>query len=188
MPDTRTDEQLVELARAGDAGAFRELYDRFYPRAYRLAFGMAGSHDLAQDLTQEIFVRVYQKLDRYQQRSSFATWFYRLAINSSLNSRKRYAWNPREWSEDAGMPNLSVAAGTVEGAVLRAQVQEQIGRALQRLKPESRLIVILKDVEGLSIAEIAERLDCSPGTVASRLFRARDNLARRLGHLRDTLE
>jgi RNA polymerase sigma-70 factor (ECF subfamily) len=186
LQDSRTDEELVELALAEDAGAFRELYDRFYSRAYRLAFGMTGRHDLAEDLTQDIFMRVYQKLNKYERRSSFATWFFRLAVNSTLNSRKRHKRDAHESIEAHKALPVSIAGKSMETRVLCRQIQDQIGLALLALKPKMRMIVILKDIEGLNIAEIAERLNCSKGTVASRLFRARDQLARKLDHLRNT--
>ena len=186
LQDFRTDEELVEVALAGHAEGFRELYDRFYSRTYRLAYGMTGRHDLAEDLTQEIFMRAYEKLDKYEGKSSFATWFYRLAVNCSLNSRKRARTDLHEIPESLDALPLARTYKLAETSVLRQQVQAQINRALLSLKPKMRLIVILKDIEGLNIGEIAERLNCSKGTVASRLFRARDLLARKLEHLRNT--
>jgi RNA polymerase sigma-70 factor, ECF subfamily len=186
LQDHRTDEELVESALAGHAQAFRELYDRFYSRAYRLAYGMTGRHELAEDLTQEVFMRAFQKLDKYDRKSSFATWFYRLAVNSSLNYKKREMKEAHESTDAQRVPPCSSTFKLVETNILRRQVQEQINRALLSLKPKFRIIVILKDVEGLNIAEIAERLNCSKGTVASRLFRARDLLAEKLAHLRNT--
>ena len=186
LQDDRTDEELVEVALAGQAEGFRELYDRFYSRAYRLAYGMTGRHDLAEDLTQEIFMRAYEKLEKYERKSSFSTWFYRLAVNCSLNSRKRTGKESQVPAEaETALPHAESHTG-MESSVLRQQVQSQINRALLSLKPKMRVIVILKDIEGLNIAEIAERLNCSTGTVASRLFRARDLLARKLEHLRHT--
>jgi RNA polymerase sigma-70 factor (ECF subfamily) len=187
LQDFRSDEELVEIALAGQAEAFRELYDRFYSRAYRLAYGMTGRHDLAEELTQEIFMRAFQKLGKYERRSSFATWFYRLSLNSCLNCRTREAKELHESTETQDPLPLAVPCKSVETRVLQHQVQAQINRALLSLKPKMRIIVILKDIEGLNLAEIAERLNCSQGTVASRLFRARDLLARKLEHLRNTL-
>jgi RNA polymerase sigma-70 factor (ECF subfamily) len=187
LQDFRTDEQLVDVTLAGQAEAFRELYDRFYSRAYRLAYGMTGRHELAEDLTQEIFMRAYQKLDKYERRSSFATWFYRLAVNHILNARSLEKGAHHEaLASTNGLP-LPSAEKPADSGILRQQIQAQINRALLSLKPKMRIIVILKDIEGLNIAEIAERLNCSKGTVASRLFRARDLLAQKLEHLRNTL-
>ncbi|HXD32419.1 MAG TPA: RNA polymerase sigma factor [Pyrinomonadaceae bacterium] len=185
LQDVKTNEELVAETLGARPEAFRELYDRFYSRTYRVAYGMTGRHELAEDLTQEIFIRAFQKLAKYDRRSSFATWFYRLSINHSLNYRKREMKESHKAEVDAQFP-ASVAEQRIELTILGQQVQTQINRALISLKPKHRMVVILKDVEGLNIAEIAERMNCSAGTVASRLFRARDLLARKLDHLRDT--
>lgn len=187
LQDVITNEELVAETLGARPEAFRELYDRFYSRAYRLAYGMTGRHELAEDLTQEIFLRAFQKLSKYDRRSSFATWFYRVAINHSLNYRKREMKESHETPESEDQFPSTEAERRIESIILGQQVQSQINRALISLKPKHRMVVILKDVEGLNIAEIAERMNCSPGTIASRLFRARDLLARKLEHLRDTL-
>ncbi len=187
MQDYRTDEELVAETLAGRIEVFQELYDRFYARAYRLAYGMTGRYELAEDLTQEIFLRAYQKLGKYDRKSSFATWFYRLAVNSSLNYRKREMKDTLNTTEFHEQLPMAGASKVMETSILRQQIQGQINRALLSLKPKLRVIVILKDIEGLQISDIAERLNCSKGTVASRLFRARDLLARKLEHLRNTL-
>lgn len=182
---TRTDEQLVGLALAGDATAFADLYERFYSRTYRMAYSMTGHRGAAEDLTQEIFMRAYQRLKDYGGQSSFSTWFYRLAVNHSLNYRRHERGALREEAAD----NLESfaqpgALKQIEATVLQKQIQEQIHRALVALKPKLRIVVILKDIEGLSYEEIAERVNCSTGTVASRLNRGRKLLAHRLEHLK----
>jgi RNA polymerase sigma-70 factor (ECF subfamily) len=182
---TITDERLVELSLGGDAGAFAELYDRFYPRTYRIAYGMTGRRASAEDLTQEIFMRAYERLKDYGGQSSFSTWFYRLAVNHSLNYRRHERGRAREQQHhDAEAIAEPRALRQVEAGVLQKQIQRQIQDALLALKPKLRVIVVLKDIEGLSYEEIAERANCSTGTVASRLNRARRLLARRLGHLK----
>ena len=187
LRDVTTNEELVEQTLGVRPEAFRELYDRFYSRTYRLAYGMTGRHEPAEDLTQEIFLRAFQKLHKYDRKSSFATWFYRLAVNHSLNYRKREMKETHEGADDEEQLPAPGGFNRVETNILGQQVQIQINRALISLKPKHRMVVILKDVEGLNIAEIAERMNCSPGTIASRLFRARNLLARKLEHLRNTL-
>jgi RNA polymerase sigma-70 factor, ECF subfamily len=189
VPDlevTRTDEELVDMILAGQDEVFAELYDRFYTRTYRLTYGMVGQHALAEDITQEIFMRAYQKLGKYDRHSKFSTWFYRLAVNLCLNFRKRERGRPLATSDNLDMLPLWGADLQVEAKILERQVQNHIHRALLSLKPKLRMIVILKDVDGLDYQEIAERMKCSKGTVASRLSRARQLLARKLGHLRGT--
>jgi RNA polymerase sigma-70 factor (ECF subfamily) len=176
------DEELARLVAAGQAEVFAELYARYYARAYRLAWGMTGQRGAAEELTQEIFVRAWQKLGQFRGEASFGTWFYRLAARCCLNHRSR---SPRhetlEVVEEAPLP---AGMKQVESNVERQELQRAVQRALLSLKPEWRLIVILKDIEGLSYEEIAARLDCSTGTIASRLNRARALLARKLEHLR----
>ncbi len=176
-----TDEELVKLIRAGDERAFAELYGRYRLGIFRLAYAMTGSPETAEDVTQEVFLRVYEKLHRFHGQAKFSTWLYRLAVNCCLNHCRR---------ERAGE---SLAQGhrvqgeepePMEAKVLGAQIRDRVHRAILSLPPELRVTVILKEIEGLNYAEIARRMGCSEGTVASRLNRARKLLARKLEHLR----
>jgi RNA polymerase sigma-70 factor, ECF subfamily len=183
--DRLTDEELARLVAAGQGEVFAQLYERYYARAYRLAWAMTGQRGAAEELTQEIFLRAWQKMDQFRGESSFGTWFYRLAARCCLNHRSR--WPAHETLEAvAELPQLG-AMKQLDTNVQQQQLQSAVQRALLSLKPEWRLIVILKDIEGLSYEEIAVRLDCSTGTVASRLNRARTLLARKLEHLRGTV-
>jgi RNA polymerase sigma-70 factor (ECF subfamily) len=177
------DEELVKLVLAGQGDLFALLYERYYWRAFRTAYGMTGNHGAAEDLTQEIFMRMYERLKDFRSEAAFSTWFYRLAVNQSLNYRRKHRnVTQAEASDDqfsvAGDPSTSGAD------LLREQIHEQVHRALLTLKPKFRIIVILKDIEGLSYEEIARRTNCSPGTIASRLNRSRKLLARKLEHLK----
>jgi RNA polymerase sigma-70 factor (ECF subfamily) len=149
---------------------------------------MTGQREQAEDLTQEIFLRVYERLNTFQGQATFATWFYRIALNHSLNycrnerRRRRTVANP-----DEGQATVLVELRVVEQAdatLLRKEIQQQLRSALLSLKPEIRALILLKEIEGLSYEEIAERLECSPGTVASRLSRGRRLLARKLESLK----
>lgn len=179
LETSQSDEELARTVIRGSRENFALLYRRYYSRTFRLAYGMTADRESAEDLTQEIFIRTYHKLDRFHFQSSFATWFYRLALNHCLNFRQRKL--PPEshlrGDEDAHNDQL-------EDQIFRVQIQEQVHRALLQLRPKLRLILILKDIEGLSYAEVADRLNISTGTVASRLNRARLQLAHKLRHLK----
>jgi RNA polymerase sigma-70 factor (ECF subfamily) len=144
---------------------------------------MTANRETSEDLTQEIFIRVFQKLPQFNFQASFATWFYRLALNHCLNYARRRATPPQAIDE---LPEPSLN-GAMEDGIFQEQLQSHIHKALLTLKPKLRLILILKDIEGLSYAEVAERLELSEGTVASRLNRARKVLALKLTHLRGTV-
>ena len=185
--DELQDESIVSRIRTGER-LFGLLFERYRTRTFALAFGMTGQREQAEDLTQEIFLRVYERLNTFQGQAKFATWFYRIALNHCLNHcrnegrRRRTVANPGE-----GQATVLVELRVVEQAdatLLRKEIQQQLRSALLSLKPEVRVLILLKEIEGLSYEEIAERLECSPGTVASRLSRGRRLLARKLESLK----
>ena len=183
--ETQTDEVLVALVVGGEPEVFAELYQRYYTRAYRLAYGMTGQRGAAEELTQEIFMRVYERLHLFRGESRFATWFYRLAVNQSLNYRRgEQSARYEEAVDEEELNYLMSSQPGIEAGLLQKQIQLQVHQAMLGLKPKLRMMVILKDIEGLSYEEIAARANCSTGTVASRLNRARKLLARKLEHLK----
>lgn len=185
LPEQLPDEELARRVAGGQVEVFALLYERYYARAFRLAWGMTGERGAAEELTQEIFLRVWQKAGQFRGESSFSTWFYRLATRCCLNLRHRrpgaVVFEALDVIEQLPHPS---AMKQIEAPLEQQQLQDEVQRALLSLKPEWRLVVLLKDLEGLSYDEIAVRLECSAGTVASRLNRARALLARKLAHLR----
>ena len=183
------DEHLVARICAGEGALFAQLYRRYYTRTRALAFGMTGRREQADDMTQEIFLRAYERLDSYNGHSSFATWFYRLAVNHCLNycrRERRHHTAAADVDEAQSVPAISGAGAEdhMAAILLQHQVQTQVRQALLTLKPEMRVLIVMKEIEGLSYEEIAERLNCSIGTIASRLSRARKLLARKLETLK----
>jgi RNA polymerase sigma-70 factor (ECF subfamily) len=177
-----TDEELVAQFLSGNREAFAHLYRRYYERTYRLAYGMTGDRAAAEDMAQEVFMRVYERLEQFEGRARFSTWFYRVTINHCLRRRERTAAIRAETPLDEG--SEPGASPRVDEGIFQEQVHLQVHRALLSLRPVPRMIVVLKDIEGLSYGEIAERMNCSEGTVASRLNRARRLLGRKLAHLK----
>ncbi|MDQ3803941.1 MAG: sigma-70 family RNA polymerase sigma factor [Acidobacteriota bacterium] len=182
--EDRTDEELVGLVLADHREVFARLYERYYSRTYRLAYAMTGRREAAEDLTQEVFIRAYQRLGQFRGQSSFSTWFYRLTVNHCVNYRRHERRTQGRELYAAGDYRPHGVGGRAEADFFQQQVQGQIHRALLSLKPELRMVVILKDVEGLRYEEIAERMNCSAGTVGTWLNRARKLLARKLEHLK----
>jgi RNA polymerase sigma-70 factor (ECF subfamily) len=182
--DRPTDEELARLVAAGQVEVFAQLYERYYARAYRLAWAMTGRREAAEELTQEIFLRAWQKAGQFRGESSFGTWFYRLASHCCINFRKRLPARTQEPLDAIEHTPQTDPMRQIESDIRRREIHSEVQRALLSLKPKWRLVVILKDIEGLSYEEIAERLNCSTGTVASRLNRSRALLARKLEHLR----
>lgn len=181
------DEQLVaRIVLDGDTTLFGCLYRRYHARIFTLAYGMSGEKGRAEDLSQEIFLRAYQSLPGFRGEATFSTWLYRLATNHCLNSCRRERWRRGHVVGLAAadvLPSRGTEARPDEN-VRREELQAELRRALMSLKPQMRLLVVLRELEGLSYAEIAERLDSSEGSVASGLSRARALLARKLERLK----
>lgn len=184
--EATSDEAIVALLCARQAGdddeLFACLYRRHYSRIFALAYGMTGRRERAEDLTQEIFLRAHEQLESFKNQSSFATWFHRLAVNCCLNHCRRERWQWRTASVDDA-PEL-YAADSLERDLLQRQIQTQVRLALLSLKPKLRVLIVMKEIENLSYEEMARRLDCSSGTIASGLNRARTLLARKLEALK----
>jgi RNA polymerase sigma-70 factor (ECF subfamily) len=185
--DELQDELIVARVGAGERRLFGLLYQRYRSRIAALAFGMTGQREEAEDLTQEIFLRVYQRLGTFQGQAKFATWFYRIALNHCLNHCRNERRRQRKSVPDCEQAVMLVelrAVEQAEAALLRKEIQQSLRSALLSLKPEIRVVLLLKEIDGLSYHEIAERLDWSSGTVASRLSRGRRLLARKLANLK----
>ena len=168
---TAEDRLLVERARDGDQRAFAELVRRHQDRVFRFVLRMTGSRDEAMDLTQDTFMKAWQALPRWQPQAQFRTWLFQIARNGSLDllrRRGRVEFVPID-------EGLAVAANDLAPDEL-LEIRQQYDRldvALRSLPAEHREILLLREVEGLSYAEMAIALETQEGTVKSRLARAR---------------
>ena len=166
------DGALLAAAQAGDGSALDALLHRHYDRLHGLCRRMCGNQADAVDATQEALLAIVRGLDRFDRRSSFATWAYRVASNACLDELRRRARRPRPEADGVELASPSVADGTDH---LAARLD--IDAALSRLRPEERVAVVLRDLCGLDYAGIAEVLGIPPGTVRSRISRGRSQLA-----------
>ena len=173
---------LIRQCQKGDVQAFRHLVERYEDRIYGLACSILGDPEAARDAAQEAFVRVYKALGRFEGRSSFYTYLYRITTNVCLTFAQREQRRPDRVSiermQEVNEMTLDRFLGTDEpqNDIERIGLREEIQKVLDYLSPEHRAVVILKDIEGFSQEEIADVLDVSVGTVKSRLSRARARL------------
>lgn len=182
-----SDHEVVARARAGDQEAFRLLVERYQGRLHSLAMRVLGDPEQARDAVQDAFLKAYTNLSRFEGRSSFYTWLYRLAMNLCLDLRRRdHAARHVDTPELGDLERIATPdARPVEQqvwrdhedapdeAVSRAELRERVAQAIASLPEASRETLILREVEGLSYTEIAEALDIPRGTVMSRLHYAR---------------
>ncbi|WP_028104089.1 sigma-70 family RNA polymerase sigma factor [Pseudoduganella violaceinigra] len=177
------DRELVERARAGERAAFDQLVGRYQRRLLRLVLRLLRDQAEAEDVVQETFLRAYRALPRFRGEAAFFTWLYRIALNGARNAilRRRQRGAPALLPSQAPAPEI----GTPESMLLSKQVMLAIDAALEALPLELRTAIVLREIEGLSYEEIGEIMECPLGTVRSRLFRAREAIARRLRPLLD---
>lgn len=182
-PEGPDDLHLVHRSQAGDTAAYEELVRRYHGRIYGLVYSMVGSREDAEDLVQEVFVKAWKALGRFREQSGFYTWVYRIALNCTINFRKRR--NRRQTvTFDEFDPDIKTAESYREfsskGSVLRkmslGEFQEKMNAALLKLSEKHRAVVIMHDVQGMAHGEIAGVMRCSEGTVRSRLFYAHKQL------------
>jgi RNA polymerase sigma-70 factor (ECF subfamily) len=169
---------LIARARRGDPSAFEEIVRLYQRRVYGVALRIVRAHDVADDVTQEAFLRAWRSLDRFELGRPFGPWVCRIAANLAVN----HVRSPR--AREEGLPDGHAETRTNApgplGALLDAEGASVLERAMGQLPQEQRAVLVLRVVEELSYAEIAETLGISPGTVMSRLFRARERLAQAL--------
>jgi RNA polymerase sigma-70 factor (ECF subfamily) len=165
------DTDLVRLCQNGDIPAFDELFHKYRDKIYSTAYRMINNQEDALDLTQEIFLKVYQKIGKYDFKSTFSTWLYRLAMNVCIDElRKRKKVNLVPLSQDYADEK------TPADNVISKEEEDLIWEALNSLKEKERAILVLRDVEGLPYDEIAKILKCSLGRVKSRIHESREKL------------
>jgi RNA polymerase sigma-70 factor (ECF subfamily) len=172
------DIELVGLCQKGDTGAFDRLFYKYRDKIYRTAFRMINNPEDALDLTQEIFLKAYKNINKYNFKSEFSTWLYRLAINLCIDElRKRK--NSNEVLMDSIPENL-IYSDTPEDIILSEEQESLIWKALNSLKEKERVVIVLREMEGLSYEEIANVLKCSLGRVKSRIHESREKLKKAL--------
>ena len=185
------DDEAALLARleAGEEAAFVELVERYGPRLVAVAKRYVGGDDAAQDCVQEAFVAALGALDRFEGRSSLATWLHRITVNAALQWRRRRAGRDEVDIED-WLPTFD-ADGFLEGPhtstardaedlLGEAHVRREVRAAIDRLPADYRNVLLLRDIEGLSIKEAAEMLEISEANTKVRLHRARTALKKQL--------
>lgn len=177
-------ERVIEACQQGDRGAFRLLFETYQDKVYSISlYYFKGDEAIAKDVTQQVFLKLMTKIEQFHREAEFTTWLYRLVVNACMDEqRKRRRFLP--FGDGFEMGRHGVEKGTPEERYARIELADSVKTAIGELRPKLRLPILLKYVEGLSYDEMAEVLDCSKGTIASRLNRGHKILARRLSHLR----
>lgn len=175
-----SDQDLIDRYLAGDTRAFDELMDQHEDRVFAICLRTIGDRELALDAVQETFITVFRKVGQFEGKSAFSTWIYRVAVNTCydvLRKAKRHKTDELPDGQDPVDPSSDDALTSIE-------LRPDITAALERLPEEFRPAIVLSDLEGLPLREVADIIGVPVGTVKSRVFRGRKLLAEALGNLR----
>ena len=178
---------LVRRCRKGDGAAWEEIVSSYSRRIFNLAYRFTSSSEAAEDLTQEVFVRIYKTLEQYDpKQGDLSNWLMRLARNLIIDDYRHRQRNPQNtYAEDVDDHTFHLRAigGGVQKEMERRELAKQVQEGIDKLPPDLRTCVILRDIEELSYLEIVELLKIPEGTVKSRINRGRielDKIVRRM--------
>lgn len=169
QPDDAT---LVRQAAGGDQTAFRLLVDRHSRSVFRLAFRITGQREDAEDVVQETFVRAFRQLDRFESRSNFGTWLYRIGFNCAIDATRSRAH--RETAEEPALLDQRARAGVATGddLIYAGQISAQVQQALGALSDQERAAFVMRHYHECSIDEIGQALDLKTSAAKHAVFRA----------------
>ncbi|HKV64382.1 MAG TPA: sigma-70 family RNA polymerase sigma factor [Candidatus Acidoferrum sp.] len=173
------DRELVRRAQGEDKEAFEELIRRHQHRVFAVASGILRKREDVEDIAQQVFVKAYFSLKRFDQRAAFSTWLYKITVNECWDSLRKKKVRPLVYESDLSEEQARQVTTSAEKVnpepdiSEKIEARENVERLLEGLHERDRLMLILKEVEGYSIEEIAEVLNLNGNTVKVRLFRAR---------------
>lgn len=175
------EQKLISLASRGDQFAFEQLLDHYQKPVYHQALRLVGNPEDAADVTQEVFIKVWKHLPSFRGESSFSTWLYRLTDNAALDLIRREKKRRGDSSlddEEGALPLPADPAPTPHQAIEQKELHQAVAEGLAQLSEEHRQVLVMREINGLSYEQIGSILDLSPGTVKSRIARARISLAK----------
>ena len=174
------EKRLLKRLRSGDRRAFEELVDQFETRVYRLAIRYANSVQDAEDLTQEVFVGIFRNIGGFRGASALSTWVYRVAVNHCLEYRRKKRLDCVPYEEELGLAATSRREDPEQAAAM-IELSDEVEKALEKLSPVHRDVILLHELQGLTYGECAEILGVPVGTVKSRLSNAFSRMRQLMG-------
>ena len=183
-PPANDDGDLVSRCQRGETDAFNELVTRYRGKVYAMIYNMVHNEQDAWDLAQDGFLKAWKSIGRFRGQSSFYTWLYRILMNVTIDSlRRRQVAGETEFDDSVALRNIDPNSSTTPKSVALPdekltgdEIRARIDAAITRLSPEHRAVILMREIDGLEYQEMADALECSIGTVMSRLFYARKKM------------
>jgi RNA polymerase sigma-70 factor, ECF subfamily len=178
---------VLDACRQGDRDAFRLVYEAYKDKVYSMAlYFFHGDAAMAGDVTQQVFLKLMGNIGQFRGESGFSTWLYRFVVNACVDTTR--SRDARARTMDPAVLDTMPVAASQEDVFANAQIAASVRAAVSSLAPKLRIAILLRYFDDLSYAEIADVLNCSVGTVASRLSRGHETLARVLVRFRGASE
>jgi RNA polymerase sigma-70 factor (ECF subfamily) len=176
------DNQLIERLMEGSEEAFLEMFEQYKGRIFNVVYRILGDPSECEDVVQEVFLKAFRNIGSFNHQSALYTWLYRIGVNAAVDYKKKFKRQGvvSLYRQDGTLHDLASEADGPDADPQRREMAGLLKGALDQLTEKHRTILILREFEGLSYDEIAEVLNCSKGTVESRLFRARGRLREKL--------
>jgi RNA polymerase sigma-70 factor, ECF subfamily len=174
---------LLKKSKNGDIEAFEELIDGYQKKVFNIAFRMVGNYDDASELAQEVFIKIFKGIKSFKEESTFSTWVYKITTNVCLDELRKTRNNKsisldEELKLDDGEVQIQIVDHRPSPEIILEQkeIKKTVKKAIDNLSHEHRIVIILRELNGLNYGEIAKILKCPVGTVKSRINRARQEL------------
>ncbi len=184
------DHELVEACKVGDRRAFQILFKRYERKVYAVAYGFLRNQEDALDVTQEAFIKVHRYLPKFEGQSSFYTGLYRIVANLCIDHLRRAGRKKdvefddklrHDADNEASSSHLPISSiGDPAKAVRNKEILDAVETSLDQLSEKHRMVIVMRELQGLSYADMAKAMNCSKGTIMSRLFHARRNMQKLL--------
>lgn len=168
------DDAVIARMKRGEISALEEVFDVYGSRVFGVCFGILGNRDEAEDASQEIFLRAFRQTVKFSGQARYSTWLFRLAANYTLN-HARASRRRKRLSESLLEETVSTVSAPDSAAIV-SERRDAVAELLQQIPPKHRQVLVLREMEGLSYAELAKVLGVPIGTVTSRLIRGRKKL------------
>ncbi|MFH1385412.1 MAG: sigma-70 family RNA polymerase sigma factor [Candidatus Omnitrophota bacterium] len=173
------EQSLIQRCKGGEFRAFRELVEQYQSRIYAVCFGIVRNREDTFDVMQEVFIKIYNSIKHFSGQSGLYVWIYRIAVNTGLDffrKRKRKQKIIEKSYQDGGTVKGGSHSQSPADIAVSLELKDLVHRAIAKLPDNHKSIIVLREIEGLSYQEIAKIMECSEGTVMSRLFYARKTL------------
>ncbi|MBD3183087.1 sigma-70 family RNA polymerase sigma factor [Candidatus Poribacteria bacterium] len=175
-----TDSYLIEKCLEGDRSAFAEIVERYKKQIYSITYSMTHNHADADDLSQDTFIKAYENLGKFKLNTNLRSWLCRIAVNSCIDYIRHKKRSPEDFVSDEVTKNISRPNDNPYNNVESQEVMNNIYEAVNSLPKNQKIVVTLREIQGMELKEIAEIMECSENTIRWRLHSARKKLQKKL--------